>query len=132
VSATVGGCREITGSLLPVVDIAVASAVVKASVTLATSLSSGSASPLGYPRATPTWRESADPELPRPPTGEWPPTGSSWGWVVTGPATSVDIDPDSLMDTTCSPTGIIGVGWSLPPGQSRLVPHPQASLRSEP
>ena len=64
----------------------------------------------GYPRVTPTWRESADPESPRPPTGEWSPSGSSWGWVVTDPATSVDTDPDSLMDTTCSPTEVIDVG----------------------
>ena len=97
-SATVGGCREIVDSLLPVVDIAVVSAVVKTSVTLAPSLSSGSARPLGYPRVTPTRRESADPETPRPPTGGWSPSGSGWGWVVTGPATSVDTDPNSLMD----------------------------------
>jgi len=111
VSATVGGCREISCSL-PVVDVVeVASAVIKTSAALATSLTSGSASPLGYPRvATPTWRESADPELPRPPKEEWPPSGSSWGWVVTGPATSVDIDPDSLMEASCSPTEMIGLG----------------------
>jgi len=101
VSATVGGCREITCSLLPVVDVVeVASAVIKTSAALAIALLSWSASPLGYPRvATPTWRESADPELPCPPTEGWPPSGSSWGWVVTGPATSADIDPDSLVDT---------------------------------
>jgi len=60
VSVTVGGCREITCSLLPVVDVVeVASAVIKTSAALATSLSRGSASPLGYPRAvTPTWRVS--------------------------------------------------------------------------
>jgi len=59
VSATVGGCREIS-RVLPVVDVVeVASVVIKTSAALATSLSSGSASPLGYPRvATPTWRVS--------------------------------------------------------------------------
>jgi len=45
-AVTVGGCRELTG-WLAVVDIAVASAVVKVSVTLAVSLSGGSAGPLG-------------------------------------------------------------------------------------
>ena len=68
-SATVGGCRELAVLLLPVVDIAVASAVVKVSVTLAISLSGGSAGPLGYPRVeTPTRGEFADPATPCPPT----------------------------------------------------------------
>ena len=49
-SATVGGCRELAVLLLPVVDIAVAAAVVNVSVTLVISLSGGSAGPLGYPR----------------------------------------------------------------------------------
>ena len=107
-SATVGGCRELAVLLLPVVDIAVASAVVKMSVTLAVSLSGGSAGPLGYPRVeTPTRGEFADPATPCPPTEGWPPSGGSWGWVATGPAISVAIDSNSPVDSTCSPTGIL-------------------------
>ena len=106
-SATVGGCRELTG-WLAVVDIAVASAVVKVSVTLAIALSSGSAGPLGYPRVeTPTRGEFADPATPCPPTEGWPPSDGSWGWVATGPAISVAIDSNSPVDSTCSPTGIL-------------------------
>ena len=106
-SAVVGGCRAVNCEILvDSVDVAVA-AEIWPSTALTEVLSSGSASPLGYPRVvTPTWRESADPVIPRPPTEEWLPSGSSWGWVDTGPATSFDIDPDSLVDTPCSPTEI--------------------------
>ena len=104
-STAVGGCRGV--SCCSVVEVDVDPAVVGSTNALAVVLSSGSASPLRYPRVeTPIWRESADPEVPRPPTEKWPPSNGSWGWVVTGPATSADIDPDSLVDTPCSPTEI--------------------------
>ena len=64
-SATVGGCREVTVLLLPVVDIAVASAIVNVSVTLVIALSGGSAGPLGYPRVETPLGESLQTPLHR-------------------------------------------------------------------
>jgi len=66
VSATVGGCREVSCSVSVVVDVAVVvSAVLSTSAELAIALSSGSASPLAYLGVvTPTRGEFGDPEIP--------------------------------------------------------------------
>ena len=54
---------------------------------------------------TPTWRGSADPVTPCPPTGGWPPSGNCWGWMVMGPATSIDTDSDPSASSTFRSTG---------------------------
>jgi len=78
VSATVGGCREVSCSVFVVVVAVVVSAVVSTSAELVIALSRGSASPLGYLGVvTPTRGEFADPEIPCPPTEGWPPSGRS-------------------------------------------------------
>ena len=108
VSATVGGCREVSLVVVVVEVVVVVSAVINTSAELAIALSSGSASPLGYLGvATPIRGEFADPEIPCPPTEGWPPSGRSWGWVAMGPAISVAIDSNSPVDPTCSPTGVV-------------------------
>ena len=121
VSATVGGCRELVVLLLSIADIATSSAVAKTSVALTTSLSSGSARPLGYLRVTPTWRESADPVTPCPPTGGWPPSGSSWGgWSRARPPLSTPT-PTLSWTQLAVPRKKSTQGWSWPPRLSRRV-----------
>ena len=56
VSETVGGCRGLAGSLLPIGNIVTSSAIAKVSIALASSCSRGSARSLGDLRITPTWR----------------------------------------------------------------------------
>ena len=78
VSATVGGCREVSSTTEVVDVVVVVSAVVSASAELAIALASGSASPLEYLGVvTPTRGEFADPKIPCPPTEGWPPSGRS-------------------------------------------------------
>ena len=76
---TVGGCREVNSAVEVVDTVVVVSAVVITSAELAKppkALSTGSACSLGYPRVvTPTRGESADPNIPRPPTEGWSPAG---------------------------------------------------------
>ena len=112
VSMPMGGCRArslVGGSSLVSAEtvgviVAVRPAVLWLSTTLAIMLLCGSGCPLGYPKVTPIKEELTDPKLPCPPTEEWPPSGRSWEWVVTDPATSVGCDSSPSTDSTWYPT----------------------------
>ena len=103
VSMPMGGCRA-RRSLVVDVDVAAELAVLWLSMSRAIILLCGSGCPLGYPKVTPIKEELTDPKLPCPPTGEWPPSGRSCGWVDTDPATSIGCDSSPSTDSTLDPT----------------------------
>ena len=113
-AVTVGGCRELACWVLSITNIAASPAVAKTSTALASSRSSGPARPLGYLRVTPTWRESADPVTPCPPTGggglPLVTTGGGWSWTRPPLSTPIRIILDLYRN--CLFTTPILLNWS--------------------